>query len=89
MNFTIMSRNSVAGTVYTDRPSYQACSVPEPWKNTHKEHLHLNPSKSKVNVRSSLNKSGESFSLSNPNLDNVRASCIVNNPPKPSQHFSR
>lgn len=32
MNFTILGRNSTAGPVYTDRPSSQYTSTPEPWK---------------------------------------------------------
>ena len=84
MNFTILNRNSTAGPIYTDRPSFRESQVGEHWRKS-SEHHHLNPSKSKVNVRSFLNKTGEGFSLSHPNLDNVRGSGFLANPPKPNQ----
>ena len=53
------------------------------WNITANGATHLNPSKSKINVRTFLNKTGDSFCQSHPNLDNFKASCPNGNPPKP------
>ena len=55
MNYNHANRNSLISCIYSDRPSYPYNQPNEPWKNVANEQ-HLNPSKSKVNVRQSLNK---------------------------------
>jgi hypothetical protein len=89
MNFTILGRNSAAGPIYTDRPSLQYTPTPESWKKPPYEPHHLNPSKSKLNVRNSLNKTNENVSYSNHHIDNVRASCFVANPITTYQHIKK
>ena len=89
MNFTLINRNSNAGPIYTDRPSYSHVPHPESWKKPVNEPHHLNPSKSKLNIRNSLNKTGENISLSNHNIDTVKGSCFLNNPVCTYQHIKR
>lgn len=55
MNYNQVNRNSLINCIYSDRSAYPYNQPNEPWKNATNEQ-HLNPSKSKVNVRQSLNK---------------------------------
>lgn len=89
MNYTVLSRHSTAGPTFTDRPSDIGANMVRSKNRPSNEHHHLNPSKSKVNVRTFLNKSGDNFSLSNPNLDSVKGSGFLGNPPKAPQNVER
>jgi hypothetical protein len=64
----------------TDRPSYQYNHTNEPTRNQLLDQNHLNPSKSKVNVRQSLNKTADVYPASHHNLINIRNSCIIPHP---------
>jgi hypothetical protein len=71
MNYNQINRNSLMSGLYTDRPTYNFTP-----HNTDEQHL--NPSKSKVNIRQSLNKTTESYSNNNPNINSIRNSCVLN-----------
>jgi hypothetical protein len=71
MNFNLINRNSLMSGLYTDRPAYN-------FATSHVEEQHLNPSKSKVNIRQSLNKTTEN-STANTTINSARNSCLLNN----------
>ena len=56
MNFNNVNRSTLLNAYYTDRPSYNSVQPNELNRYGAAESNHLNPSKSKVNVRQSLNK---------------------------------
>ena len=89
MNFTILGRKSTAGQSYTDRPSLQYTSLAEPWKKTPKEPHQFNPSKSKLNVKSSLTKTSENMTRSNHNLDSIRMNAFIANPITNYRHIKK
>lgn len=60
--------------IYSDRPATTYSQVGEGWRAPEQ---HLNPSKSKVNVRQSLNKTTEGPSSSNTTLNSIRNSCLI------------
>lgn len=74
MNYNHINRNSLISCIYSDRP---ATTYPHPSEGWRAPEQHLNPSKSKVNVRQSLNKTVEGPST-NPTLANIRNSCLLN-----------
>jgi hypothetical protein len=74
MNYNQMNRNSLMSCIYSDRPGGSYPSQGEGWKPAEQ---HLNPSKSKVNVRQSLNKTVENGPAPNPILTTIRNSCLL------------
>jgi hypothetical protein len=76
MNYNQINRNSLMSSIYSDRPSYPYNPPTETSKNTPQEQ-HLNPSKSKLNVRQSLNKTTENYNSVNPTIVNIRNSCLL------------
>lgn len=70
MKFNQINRNSLMSGLYSERPSYNL-----PLKV---DEQHLNPSKSKVNIRQSLNKTTENYTTNNPTINNIRNSCVLN-----------
>lgn len=77
MNFNQVNRNSLISCIYSDRPAPPFNQGNDGWKHTPNEQ-HLNPSKSKVNVRQSLNKTTENYSSVNPAIASIRNSCLLN-----------
>jgi hypothetical protein len=59
---------SSTGPMSTDRSHAKMTNLDESWARTSGGQHHLNPSKSKINVKTFLNKTGDNFSLSHPNL---------------------
>jgi hypothetical protein len=83
MHYSTIASSPVTPPIYTDRSSERNSHLDGSWVRANHLHPHLNPSKSKLNVKQFLNRSGEGSSLSNTNLDNVRGSCFLANPPRP------
>ena len=79
MNYNQINRNSLMSNLYSDRPAYQYPQSNEPWRNNLNEQPHLNPSKSKVNVRQSLNKTTEHYPSPNATIASIRNSCLFTN----------
>jgi hypothetical protein len=77
MNYSQINRNSLMSNLYSDRPSYFN-QQPDTWRSNLNEQHHLNPSKSKVNVRQSLNKTTEHTPV-NSTIANIRNSCVIPN----------
>ena len=88
MHYSTINSSHVSQPIYTDRSTDRNSHLESSWAKTNHPHPHLNPSKSKLNVKQFLNKSGESSSLTQSNLDSIRGSCFLANPPKP-QHVAR
>lgn len=74
MNYNQMNRNSLMSCIYSDRPGYNYPPAGENWRGPEQ---HLNPSKSKLNVRQSLNKTVENGPAPNSTLTSVRNSCLL------------
>ena len=82
MQYNQINRNSLMSCVGSDRPSFQYSQANESWRNVNNYPHHLNPSKSKVNVRQSLNKTVDHYSNTTPtpNISSIRNSCLFSNP---------
>ena len=61
-------QQSEASPIYTNRTGDRITSLAESWAKATTGQHHLNPSKSKINVRTFLNKTGDNTCLSHPNL---------------------
>ena len=73
MNYNQINRNSLMSCIYSDRPGYTVPQNAEGWRPSEQ---HLNPSKSKLNVRQSLNKTLENTPAQNSTAASVRNSCL-------------
>lgn len=82
MQYNQINRNSLMSCVGNERPSFQYSQANDSWRNVNNEPHHLNPSKSKVNIRQSLNKTVDHYSNSTPtpNITGIRNSCLFSNP---------
>ena len=89
MKYNSSLPQSMTGPLYTDRQNQKINNLAQSWATSTGGKHHLNPSKSKINVKTFLNKTGENFCLSHPNLENIRGSCYLGNPPKPSPSTHR
>lgn len=74
MNYNAINRNSLMSCIYSDRPGYNAPPNGDGWRP---QEQHLNPSKSKLNIRHSLNKTVESAPPTASALTNIRNSCLL------------
>jgi hypothetical protein len=73
MNYNQINRNSLMSCIYSDRPGYNCPPNGEGWRQNEQ---HLNPSKSKLNVRQSLNKTVEGTPVQGSTLASIRNSCL-------------
>lgn len=74
MNYNAINRNSLMSCIYSDRPGYNAPPAGDGWRP---QEQHLNPSKSKLNIRHSLNKTVENGPAPSSALASIRNSCLL------------
>ena len=80
MNFNHINRNSLMNSLYGSRNSYQSHPNTDQQLEITEEH-HLNPSKSKVNIKQSLNKTIENCKMNSSIIVDIRnRSFMTNNP---------
>ena len=85
MNYSHINRNSLMSNLYTDRPHHHL-KPSEPWKPAPSDQPHLNPSKSKVNVRHSLNKTTDQATpTAHHRMPQYRHSCVETTQPMSTQ----
>ena len=80
MNFNHINRNSLMNSLYGSRNSYQSHPNTDQQLEITEEH-HLNPSKSKVNIKQSLNKTIENCKMNwmkKPNSKKCYGTCKTN-----------